>query len=147
VSKIYEKAMAMTATYCDSNQILELLCERFPRTFARDPAGRSPLKRGIDRDLVARLDGLSSRTALKRVLGVYTACPEYRAKLIEGAVRIDLGGNPAGVVTARETTYALTPRAAKTKPTPSTPPASVSKPKRMSLDDLRRAARQRKGAA
>src|SRR5215469_6613192 len=129
----------------NDDQILELLCERFPRTFARDPAERAPLKRGIDRELAARLDGLSSRTALKRVLGGYTACPEYRAKLIEGAARIDLDGNPAGAVTASEAAYALVPKPAKTKPTPSTPPAP--KPKRMSLDDLRRAARQRKGLA
>ena len=127
----------------NDDQILELLCERFPRIFARDPAERPPLKRGIDRDLEARLDGLSSRTALKRVLGGYTACPEYRAKLIEGAARIDLDGNPAGAVTAGEAAYALAPKPAKTKLTPSTPPAP--KPKRMSLDDLRRAARQRKG--
>ena len=123
----------------NDDQILELLCERFPGTFARDPAARPPLKRGIDRDLVARLDRLSSRTALKRVLGGYTACSEYRAKLIEGTMRIDLDGNPAGVVTAREAAYALAPRSAKTSP------ASPPKPKRMSLDDLRRAARQRKG--
>ena len=126
----------------NDDQILELLCERFPRTFARDPTARPPLKRGIDRDLVVRLDGLSSRTALKRALGGYTACPEYRAKLIEGAARIDLDGNPAGVVTASEVAYALAPKPAKT---PSTPPPP--KPKRMSLDDLRRAARQRKGLA
>jgi len=127
----------------NDDQILDLLCERFPGTFVRNPAERQPLKRGIDRDLVARLDGLSSRTALKRVLGGYTACPEYRAKLIEGAARIDLDGNPAGAVTASEAAYALAPKPAKTKLTPSTPPAP--KPKRMSLDDLRRAARQRKG--
>src|SRR6516162_7730588 len=106
----------------NDDQILELLCERFPRTFARDPAERPPLKRGIDRDLVARFDGTVSRSALKRVLGIYTACPEYRARLIEGAARIDLDGNPAGVVTAGEAAYALAPRAAKTKPTPSTLP-------------------------
>jgi len=128
----------------NDDQILELLCKRFPRTFARDPAERPPLKRGIDHDLVVRLEGCS-RTALKRALGGYTACPEYRAKLIEGAARIDLDGNPAGVVTASEAAYALAPKPAKTKPTPATPPASPPKPKRMSLDDLRRAARQRKG--
>jgi ProP effector len=130
----------------NDDQILELLCERFPRTFARDPAERLPLKRGIDRDLV-RLDGLRSRTALNRVLASYTACPEYRAKLIEGAARIDLNGNPAGAVTAEEAAYALAPQPAETKLTPSTPPAPPPKPKRMSLDDLRRAARQRKGLA
>jgi ProP effector len=129
----------------NDDQILELLCERFPKTFARDPAERPPLKRGIDRELVARLDGASSRTALKRVLGGYTACPGYRARLIEGAARIDLDGNPAGVVTASEAAYALAPKPAKTKLAPSTPPAPPPKPKRMSLDDLRRAARQRKG--
>jgi ProP effector len=127
------------------DQILELLCERFPGTFARNPAERQPLQRGIDRALVARLGGIVSRNALKRVLSIYTACPEYRATLIEGAARIDLDGNPAGAVSAREAAYALAPRPAKTKPTPSTPPAP--KPKRLSLDDLRRAARQRKGLA
>jgi len=125
------------------DQILELLCERFPGTFARNPAERQPLQRGIDRALVARLGGIVSRNALKRVLSIYTACPEYRATLIEGAARIDLDGNPAGAVSAREAAYALAPRPAKTKPTPSTPP----EPKRLSLDDLRRAARQRKGLA
>ena len=125
------------------DQILELLCERFPGTFARNPAERQPLQRGIDRALVARLGGIVSRNALKRVLSIYTACPEYRATLIEGAARIDLDGNPAGAVSAREAAYALAPRPAKTKPAPSTPPA----PKRLSLDDLRRAARQRKGLA
>ena len=74
----------------------------------------------------------------REVLGGYTACSEYRAKLIEGAARIDLDGNPADAVTASEAAYALAP-------TPSTPPAPAPKPKRMSLDDLRRAARQRKG--
>ena len=127
------------------DQILELLCERFPGTFARNPAERQPLQRGIDRALVACLGGIVSRSALKRMLSIYTACPEYRATLIEGAARIDLDGNPAGAVSAREAAYALAPRPAKTKPTPSTPPAP--KPKRLSLDDLRRAARQRKGLA
>ena len=125
------------------DQILDLLCERFPGTFARNPAERQPLQRGIDRALVARLGGIVSRSALKRMLSIYTACPEYRATLIEGTARIDLDGNPAGAVTAREAAYALAPRPAKTKPAPSTPP----EPKRLSLDDLRRAARLRKGLA
>ena len=98
----------------NDDQILELLCERFPRTFARNPSGRQPLKLGIDRDLVARLGGIVSRSALKRMLSIYTACPEYRATLIEGAARIDLDGNPAGAVSAREAAYALAPRPAKT---------------------------------
>jgi sRNA-binding protein len=73
-----------------NDQVLDLLCEHFPAAFTHDPAERQPLKRGIDRDLAARLDGTVSRSAIKRTLGVYTACPEYRAKLIEGAVRLGL---------------------------------------------------------
>jgi ProP effector len=132
----------------NDDQILELLCERFSRTFARNPAERQPLKRGIDRDLVARLDGTVSRSAIKRVLGAYVASPEYRAKLTEGATRIDFDGNPAGVVTAGEAVHALAPRPAKTPPAPP-PPASPAppQPKRLGLDDLRRAARLRKGLA
>jgi len=138
-----------------NDQILDLLCERFPKTFARDPAGQRPLKRGIDRELMARLGGTVSRSAIKRVLGAYVASPEYRAKLIEGAARIDLDGNPAGAVTASEAAHALAPRPAKkTKPTtspapPAPAPASSSppQPKRLGLDDLRRAARLRKAAS
>ena len=131
-----------------NDQVRNLLCERFPRTFARDPAGRQPLKRGIDSDLVARLDGTGSRSAIKRVLGIYTSCPEYRARLIEGATRIDLDGNPAGAVTAGEAAYALAPRPAKkTKPTTSPAPQPSPQPKRLGLEDLRRAARLRKGLA
>ena len=130
-----------------NDQVRNLLCERFPRTFARDPAGRQPLKRGIDSDLVARLDGTVSRSAIKRVLGIYTSCLEYRATLIEGAARIDLDGNQAGAVTAGEAEHALATRPAKTEPTPSTPPTAPPQPKRLSLDDLRRAARERKGLA
>ena len=131
----------------NDDQILDLLCERFPKALARDPARRQPLKRGIDRDLVARLDGTVSRSGIKRVLGIYTSCLEYRATLIEGAARIDLDGNPAGAVTAGEAEHALAPRPAKTKPTPSTLPTPPPQPKRLSLDDLRRAARERKGLA
>ena len=131
----------------NNDQVLDLLYTRFPRTFVRNPAERQPLKRGIDRDLVARLDDIVSRNAFKRVLGVYTSCSEYRAKLIEGAARIDLDGNAAGAVTASEAEHALELEPVKIKPTSSTPPAPPPKPKRASLEDLRLAGQQRKGLA
>jgi ProP effector len=138
-----EEAVAM-----NHDQVLELLCAHFPKTFARDPTDRRPLKRGIDRELVARLDSTISRSAIKRVLGAYVAGPEYRARLIEGATRIDLDGNPAGAVTAGEAAYALAPRPAqKIKPTTSAAPPSPPQPKRAGLEDLRRAARLRRGLA
>jgi ProP effector len=131
----------------NDEQVLELLCERFPKTFARDPARRVPLKCRIDRDLVARLNGAVSRSALKRTLGAYTADPGYHAKLIEGAARIDLDGKAAGAVTAGEAAYALRPKLVKIDPLRRAMPtaSAPSKPKRLSLEDLRRAARQRKG--
>ena len=119
----------------------------FPQDIRRNPSGCQPLKLGIDHDLVARLGGMVSRSALKRALGIYTSCLEYRATLIEGAARIDLDGNQAGAVTAGEAEHALATRPAKTEPTPSTPPTAPPQPKRLSLDDLRRAARERKGLA
>jgi ProP effector len=138
-----EEAMAMT-----NDQILDLLYERFPKIFARDPAGQRPLKRGIDRELMARLGGTVSRSAIKRALGAYVASPEYRAKLIAGAARLDLDGNPAGAVTAGEAAYALAPKSAKVPPVPPPPASSAPpQPKRLGLDDLRRAARLRKAAS
>jgi ProP effector len=131
----------------NDDQILDLLCERFPGTFARNPAERRPLKCGIDRDLVARLDGTVSRSAIKRALGAYVSCPEYRARLVEEAARIDLDGNAAGAVTASEAEHALELEPVKIKPTSSTPPAPPPKPKRASLEDLRLAGQQRKGLA
>ena len=116
----------------------------FPQDIRRNPSGCQPLKLGIDHDLVARLGGMVSRSALKRALGIYTSCLEYRATPIEGAARVDLDGNPAGAVTAGEAEHALAPAPMKTKPTPL---PEAPKPKRASLDDLRTAARQRKGLA
>jgi sRNA-binding protein len=129
------------------DQILDLLCERFPQTFARNPAERRPLQRGIGRETWILLAGEVGRHALKRVLLAYVTCSEYRVAVVEGAARIDLDGRPSGAVTANEAAQARRPQPAKTTPMP--PPASTpsSQPKRLSLEDLRKAARERKGLA
>src|SRR5262245_39851014 len=83
----------------------------------------------------------------------------YRDRLRVGATRIDLNGNPAGVVTPDQVAH-LQPRAKPVKPpngtsreiktaaAPTGPPAlkpsATASVKRMSLADLRAAAQRRK---
>jgi sRNA-binding protein len=65
---------------------------------------------------------------------VYVRNRVYRDRLYVGAIRIDLDGKPAGVVTVEEVPNKAT--------TPSVT-TIIQKPRRLSLDDLRQAARQR----
>ena len=78
---------------------IALLAERFPACF--DLKRRRPLKIRIYQDLIAlqeELGGIDLKQATKR----YCTHPRYRKPLKEGAIRIELQGEPAGVVTAEE---------------------------------------------
>jgi hypothetical protein len=124
---------------------LALLCELFPKTFVRHEARRRPLKIGIRDDLRAALDGAITDAELRRALQVYCSNKVYRSRLSAGATRIDLNGQPAGTVSAEHAlapakpTPKAKPKAARDDPSPPMPP-----PKRLSLQDLREAAQQRK---
>lgn len=86
----------------------ELLAERFPLCFApKEVAEKRPLKIGIYHDIRARLPELSGRR-VTAALHDYTTGPKYWTALVAGAVRIDLDGNPAGVVSADEADHART---------------------------------------
>lgn len=80
---------------------LRILLEQFPDCFDRND--RRPLKIGIHRDLVAR--GVDRRTAR---IGLSRYCGQigYHQALVEGAARIDLDGQPAGIVTPQEARFA-----------------------------------------
>jgi len=82
------------------------LQRHFPRAFPRSPAPKVPLKVGILKDVLARAAslGLSERDARN---GVKLRCrgQRYWTCLVEGAVRVDLTGAIAGVVTAVEAEY------------------------------------------
>src|SRR6516165_4362608 len=78
---------------------LELLRERFPKCFVRYPQPRQPLKIGVHKDLAVVLAGVVSKSEIGRALTAYTNDVAYREALKPGAVRIDLNGEPAGVVT------------------------------------------------
>ncbi|MEZ5601479.1 MAG: ProQ/FinO family protein [Candidatus Competibacteraceae bacterium] len=94
------------------------LAETYPACFNSE--NPRPLKLGIHRDLMAA--GFE-KAAVKRTLARYCNRPRYRKALRAGAIRIDLQGQPAGVVTAAE---AETARAAwkADQPAPSCPTAS-----------------------
>jgi len=74
-----------------------VLAETYPACF--DGENPRPLKLGIHRDLMAA--GFE-KAAVKRTLARYCNRPRYRKALRAGAIRIDLQGQPAGVVTAAE---------------------------------------------
>jgi len=75
------------------------LVRRFPAAFtaARYQPHR-PLKVGIHRDLADIL----TRKEGHRILGTYTHRPTYLRAVTVGAARVDLNGEPVGVVTPAE---------------------------------------------
>jgi ProP effector len=81
---------------------VQLLMDAYPDVFSRDKV--RPLKIGIQEDLVA--DDKVSRTKIKRALASYVRSPQYLRSFQEGAERIGLDGQPAGVVTAEEAEHA-----------------------------------------
>ena len=159
------------------------LARAFPTAFPLDPTTVRPLKLGIKDDIYARSD--ISHRRITAALRLYCNGASYLAASKEGAVRIDLSGQPAGTVTEAEAKHAFealtvlakiatkrsrkaisgstppsrntgaakpSPRAAVavpkrsniiTKGRSTSGPAAVG-PRRLSLDDLRKAAATRK---
>jgi len=81
--------------------VLRILMERFPNCFNWND--HRPLKIGIHQDLVTRgIDRQTVRLGLSRYCGHIG----YQNALVEGATRIDLDGQPAGIVTSQEAGFA-----------------------------------------
>ncbi|KQM51491.1 ProQ activator of osmoprotectant transporter prop [Pseudomonas sp. Leaf15] len=83
------------------------LQKHFPLAFPVNPAPKAPLREGILKDAEQHLELLGlTREELK--LGISTWCrgARYWASMVENALRLDLGGQPAGVVTATQATHA-----------------------------------------
>ena len=96
----------MTITKQDIHAALTHLAEAFPQTFVLERyRPHRPLKIGIAADLQARCPALEWRV-LKVALAAYTGRIMYLRGLVAGAARIDLDGNAAGEVSARDTEYA-----------------------------------------
>ncbi len=125
------------------------LATAFPATFTLEPDHVRPLKSGIREELYA-VAQISHRRILA-ALARYCRSPSYLKAMMEGAVRLDLTGQPAGTVTAREANAAKNQLAALAKraskalneagKNKSAPAAGT---KRLSLADLKKAAAVRK---
>jgi ProP effector len=107
-----------------SYEAMLLLVEKFPAAFS-EAGERQPLKVGIANDLLAR--GISRQIVAR---GLHSYCNAYRylVAMQDGAVRIGLDGEPAGVVTADEAVYAQQRLAKKPEPA-AKGPAPKSTPK------------------
>jgi sRNA-binding protein len=106
---------------------IALLTEKFPAAFGERNGARRPLKIGIDIDILADQSGFFiSSAAVRAALGSYTNSYRYLISMQPGAVRVDLFGQPAGVVTEEEAACARQLLAEKVKPqyksAASTPP-------------------------
>lgn len=88
---------------------VELLKVYFPDSF-KTGIEIKPLKKGIKQDLVKRLSTMDTivtedKACMVKSLAYYVNTSAYHKSVIEGAMRIDLDGKPAGVVSAEEAKY------------------------------------------
>ncbi|MDU8502126.1 ProQ/FINO family protein [Pseudomonas syringae] len=83
------------------------LQKHFPLAFPVNPAPKVPLKEGILKDAEEHLE-LLGLTPEQLKSGISTWCrgTRYWASMVENAPRLDLSGQPAGVVTATQAVHA-----------------------------------------
>lgn len=91
----------------NTKDIIAYLAETFPLCFILEGEAR-PLKIGLFQDLAEALqdDERVSKTQLRQALRQYTSNWRYLHGCREGAVRVDLQGNPAGVLEAEHVAHA-----------------------------------------
>jgi sRNA-binding protein len=89
------------------------LVAAFPAAFTLDPMLVRPVKLGIKDDLYKQ--SAISHRCIAMALRAYCNSVQYLEGSVEGAVRIDLAGEPAGTVTATEARHAREALAALAK--------------------------------
>jgi len=91
----------------DTKAIIAYLVEKFPLCFIAEGEAK-PLKIGLFQDLAEALkdDERISKTQLRQALRQYTSNWRYLHGCREGAERVDLYGNPAGVLDAEHVSHA-----------------------------------------
>jgi ProP effector len=96
----------MTIPKQEVHATLADLAARYPQTFVLEKyQPHRPLKVGIAADLMGRGPELDHHK-INVALTVYTRRIMFLRSLVAGAARVDLDGNPAGEVTARDAEYA-----------------------------------------
>lgn len=87
--------------------LLEQWYQRYPRTFFKEGHTR-PLKVGIHAELVEREPWPDK--LIRRALACYVNLPRYLKAVRAGVERVDLDGQPAGVINEEEARHARTKR-------------------------------------
>jgi ProP effector len=85
----------------DAVAAIELFRELFPRAFPLY-GPRRPLKIGIEAEIIHVVRGAMKPHEVIDAVRLYITSAAYLRCLRPGAIRIDLAGNPVGVVTATE---------------------------------------------
>lgn|SRR3990167_4552135 len=90
---------------------VELLKVYFPATFKTGNEIK-PLKKGIKHDLIMHLSTTKTivtedKACMVKSLAYYVNTLAYHQGVIEGAVRVDLEGHPAGIVSPEEAKYSI----------------------------------------
>src|SRR5262245_44585986 len=132
--------------------LIALLAETFPKCFSVYQGRRRPLKLKIHLDIQATLDGAITPAEFHKALGTYCSNQAYLSHTRKGAWRLDLDGNPAGVVTADEEAHAKATLAgikakkeARAAAAKAAAQPTIPEPlRRLSLADLKAAALARK---
>ena len=90
-----------------NKEIIAYLAEKFPLCFILEGEAK-PLKIGLFQDLAKALqdDERVSKTQLRHALRQYTSNWRYLYGCREGAVRVDLYGEAAGIIEAEHATHA-----------------------------------------
>src|SRR5262245_49692147 len=85
----------------ESEAVIRMLTDRYPKCFFQNPKLRRPLKRNIQADL--ELAGFpAAHEVITAALDWYKSHFGYQYALQAGAKRIDLEGNEVGTVTESE---------------------------------------------
>lgn len=92
--------------YAEVRAVFELLQERWPNCFSIYEAKRRPLKIGIHEEILKALEGVVTSDELRNALRCYVANEFYLKAIKAGAVRIDLNGETATVISSDEAEYA-----------------------------------------
>ncbi len=90
---------------------VDLLKVYFPGGF-KSMAEVKPLKKGIKEDLLKRLSTLENivtedKACMVKSLSYYVNTQAYHKSVVVNAERVDLDGQPAGIVTAEEAKYSV----------------------------------------
>lgn len=83
-----------------------LMAQRFPLAIKGHACLKQPLKIGIAADLIVAFPDLKPY-AITNALRDYTHGPSYLVSMVAGASRIDLSGQPSGIVSTSDAEHAI----------------------------------------